>query len=51
MSHFVSTTNKPDKKYFRISEILFKDSYRNHIKILDTNTMLIAQNCLNTSGN
>ena len=36
MSHFVSTTNKPDKKYFRISEVISKTVIGTIREILDT---------------
>lgn len=51
MRHFVSTKNKPDKEYFGISEFFSKSVMGIMQEISDTKDTLVAQNCLNTSGN
>ena len=47
----VSASSKPDKKYFGIAEISFKDCFRNHTRDFSTKRMLTALNFLSTCGN
>ena len=47
----VSAINKPDKKYFGISETSFKDRYNKHARDFRQKNLLIARNCLSVSQN